>query len=102
MTSGDGRRTREATGEYADATRESYRIVVSRAFAIRESNSRLARDFFEMTVEEVEAQARLNSRTALALAEHAGEQGDILREFTEQKTGVHEELLDSLPEDMRE
>ena len=102
MIAGDQEKKYRAAEEYADAVRESYRIVVGRALAARESNSRLARDFFEKTMEEIQEQARLNRCGAQKLAIHAREQGEALGELVEGYTGTYEKFLGALPKDPRE
>jgi hypothetical protein len=64
-----------SAGDFADATRESYRIVVSRAFTDRESDSRLTRDFFERTTVEIQEQTRLN-HCATRLQAHTSRRGE--------------------------
>ncbi len=100
MIAGDKERKRRAAEEYAEAAGESYRIVVDRAFAARESNSRLARDFFEKTIEEIQEQARLNRRASRELARHARKQGEALGGLAGEYAGVSEEVLGS-PKGMR-
>lgn len=78
MISGNEQRRRKAVEAYADATRESYRMVVDRAFAARESNPRLTRDFFERTTVEIQEQARLNRCAMEQLASHIRKQGEAL------------------------
>lgn len=78
MVSSSTEKAREAAGKHADATRESYRIVVSRAFAARESNSRLARDFFERTTVEIQEQARMNRCATDQFAAHTGGRDEAL------------------------
>ncbi len=102
MIAGDKEIKRRVVEEYAEAARESYRIVVGRAFAARESNSRLARDFFEKTIEEIQEQARLNRRASWELAGHARRQGEALGELAGEYAGVYEEFLGSPPESTRE
>ena len=75
MISGNEQRRRKAVEAHVDATRESYRIVVSRAFAARESNSRLTWDFFERTTVEIQEQARMN-HCSTQLAARTGEPGE--------------------------
>lgn len=92
MATSDTDKTRKAAGKLADATRESYRTVVGRAFAARESNSRLARDFFEKTTEEIQDQARLNRRASHELAGNAKKQGEAFGMAAE-SLSVYEESL---------
>lgn len=92
MAASDTDKTRESAGKLADATRESYRTVVGRAFAARESNSRLAWDFFEKTTEEIQDQARLNHRASHELAENTRKQGEAFGMAAESLT-LYEEFL---------
>lgn len=102
MIAGDQEKKYRAAEVYADATWESYRIVVGRAFAARESNSRLARDFFEKTVEEIQEQARLNRCATQKLAVHTREQSEALGELAEGYTDTYGKFLDALPKGPRE
>ena len=88
--------SRRVTDGRADVTWESYRIVVDRAFAARESNSRLTRDFFERTTEEIQVQTNLNRCVAEKLAEHTHDQGEAPG-LAEDFTGLYEEFPDSPP-----
>lgn len=101
MIAGDEERKQRAAEEYADAMRESYRVVVGRTLAARESNVRLARDFFEKTMEEIHEQAKLNRRASRELVGHARKHHEALGELAAESTGVYEEFLGSLPESVR-
>lgn len=68
MNSVDGLKTRRNGADLVDATHESYRIVVDRAFAGRESDSRLTRFFFETTTVEIQEQTLLNHCATKRLA----------------------------------
>ena len=86
----------EATGELTEAARESYRAAVDRAFAARESNTRLARSFFEDWVDTLEAHAELNRRTVRGMAELAREQREAFRKLSLESLDAHEGFVDSL------
>ncbi len=101
MIAGDEKMTQPAAEQYTDAMRESYRIVVDRAFTARESNSRLARDFFEKTMEEIQEQTRMNRRASWELAAHARKQREALGELSAEPVKAYEEFLGSLPESLR-
>ena len=101
MSVGEEQSKRKAVEDYADITRDSYRMVVGRAFAARESNLRLSRDFFEKTVAEIQEQTRLSRRTSVELLEQNKKQGKALEELAEATTGMYEDFLDSRPQDSR-
>ncbi len=101
MISGNEKEKYRAAGEYAEALRESYRTVVGRTFAARESNARLTRDFFEKTMDEIHEQSRLNLHASRALMGHASKQSEVLGELAEGSAGVYEEFLRSMTGDER-
>jgi hypothetical protein len=86
----------EAAGELTEAARESYRVAVDRAFTARESNTRLARNFFEDWVDTLEAHAELNRRTGKRVAELAWQQREALRQLSLESLVTHENFVDSL------
>lgn len=94
-------KVRGAAEEYADLTRESYRIVVDRALAARESDSRLARDFFEKTVEEIQEQAKLNRRASRELAGHARGHAEALGDLAGDYADAYRKFLGSPPDGPR-
>ncbi len=96
MNEKDMDRFDEATGELAEAVRESYRAAVDRAFVARESNARLARDFFEDWIDTLQDQAELNRRTMQSLAEQAREQQEAFRQLSRESLNAYDGFLDSL------
>lgn len=86
----------KATEELAEVTRESYRIVVDRAFAARESNARLARNFFEETIEAYKEQVALQLRTVDQLAEQARERQGIFEELSRESFDAYQDFVSSL------
>lgn len=89
-------RAGDAAEEMAEATRESYRAVVERAFAMRESNQRLTRSFFEEGLEVMQDHAEMNRRTLEALSRQAQEQREALRELSLQSLRSYDGFVDSL------
>lgn len=89
-------RAGDAAQEMAAATRESYRAVVERAFAMRESNQRLTRSFFEEGLEVLQDHAEMNRRTLEALSRQAREQGEALRELSRESLQAYDDFVDSL------
>jgi hypothetical protein len=85
-----------AAEELAEVSRDSYRMVVDRAFAARESNARITRNFFEDTVEALQEQTALNLRTMEELAEQTRRRREALRELTRESSDAYEEFLGSL------
>ncbi len=85
-----------ATEELAEVARDSYRVVVDRTFAARESNARITRTFFEDTVEALQQETELNLRAAEELAEQARRQREAFRELTRESSDAYEEFLGSL------
>ena len=89
-------RINEAVEELAEATRESYRAAVDRAFTARESNTRLTRSFFEDWVDTLEAHAELNRRTGQRMTELARQQREAFRQLSLESLDAHEDFVDSL------
>jgi pyrroloquinoline quinone (PQQ) biosynthesis protein C len=89
-------RAGDATREMVEATRESYRAVVERAFAMRESNQRLTRTFFEEGLEVLQDHAEMNRRALEELSRQAREQREALRELSLESLGAYDGFVDSL------
>ena len=92
----DQKRTREAARQLTEATRESYRTVVGRAFAARESNTRVTRSFFEDTVDELHDQTESNLRATQEFANKAKRQQEVLLELSCESLRPYQNFLDSL------
>ena len=86
----------EAAEELAEAARESYSAAVDRAFAARESNTRLARGFFEGWADTLQDQAELNRHAIQSLAELAREQREVFQELSRESLNAYDGFLDSL------
>lgn len=89
-------RAGDAAWEMVEATHESYRAVVERAFAMRESNQRLTRDFFEESLEILQDHAEMNRRTLETLARQAREQREALRDLSLESLDAYDGFVDSL------
>lgn len=91
-------RAGNAAQQMAEVSRESYRAVVERAFAARESNERLTRSFFEESLELFQDHAELNRRTLNRLADQAQERREALLDLSRDSLGSYEEFVGSLSE----
>lgn len=89
-------RVGEAVHEMAMAGRESYRVVVERAFAARESNQRLTRRFFEEGLEVFHEHTEMNRRTLESLSRQVREQGEALRILSAESLEAYEDFVNSL------
>src|SRR5215212_5048034 len=96
MDEKDANRINEATEDLAGAARESYNVAVDRAFAARESSTRLTRGFFEDWVDTLQDQAELNRQTSQSLADLAREQREVFRELSRESLNAYDGFLDSL------
>ncbi|CAN5737857.1 hypothetical protein BH23ACT11_BH23ACT11_18080 [soil metagenome] len=94
MTANGNRR--KGVEELAEVTQESYRAVIDRTFAARESNARVARNFFEDTVEELHEQRELHLRTTEELAGHMHRQREDLLKFSRESLDSYEGFVGSL------
>lgn len=92
----DQKNSRKAAGEMFEATRASYRTVVDRTFAARESNARITKSFFEDTVEALHEETESNLRTIEELTAQVRQQRETLRKLSQQSAGAYREFLDSL------
>ena len=89
-------RRHKAVGDLAEASRESYRVVVDRTFSARESGARVTRNFFEDTVEELHEQTESNRRAMEELAEQMRRQSEALLELSRESLESYEGFLESL------
>jgi hypothetical protein len=64
--------------------------------AVQESNARLARSFFEGSVETFETQLELNRRAVQRMAELAREQREALRRLSLESVNAYDGFVDSL------
>jgi hypothetical protein len=96
MDEKDANRFDEPTEGPTEAARESYRAAVNRAFAVRESNMKLARSFFEDWVDTLETQAEVNRRALRGLAGLAREQQEAFRELSRRSFDAYDGFLGSL------
>lgn len=96
MNNDGAERFRRAAEDLTDATVQSYKAVVDRAFAARESNERLTRHFFEEGVDFFHQGVELNRRTLEELAEGARRQREALAEISRSSLDAYDGFLDSL------
>ena len=96
MGTEDADKRHKAVGDLAEISRESYRTVVDRTFAARESSARVTRSFFEDTVEELHEQTESNRRAMEELAEQMRRQSSALLELSRDSLESYEGFLDSL------
>ncbi|HET7480410.1 MAG TPA: hypothetical protein VFJ72_12940 [Rubrobacteraceae bacterium] len=89
-------RANKAARQMAEISRESYRAVVERAFAARESNERLTRSFFEEGLELFQDHAELNRRTLNRMAEQAQEHRDALLSLSRDSLTSYDDFVGSL------
>lgn len=96
MPSGDPDRARRAARDLTEATADSYKIAVDRAFAARESGVRMTRHFFEEGMGLMEDGLDQNLRTTSRLAELARQQNDAFRTLSEGSREAYTGFVDSL------
>jgi hypothetical protein len=89
-------RTRDAAGEFEEATRESYRAAVDHAFEVQKGGMRLSRRFFENWLETLEDQAEMNRRTLQNLQRLVREQREVFDELSRESLDAYEGFLGSL------
>ncbi len=89
-------RTRDASKELEEVTRESYRAAVDRAFEVQKGGMRLSRRFFENWIETLEYQTELNRRTLQNLQELVREQREVFEELSRESMDAYDGFLDSL------
>lgn len=91
-------RMRDASKELEEATRESYRAAVDRAFEVQKGGMRLSRRFFENWIETLEYQTELSRRTLQNLQEIVREQHEVFEELSRESMDAYDGFLDSLSE----
>ncbi len=89
-------RKRDASKEFEEATRESYKAAVDHAFEIQKGGMRLSRRFFENWLETLEDQKELNRRTLQGLQELVREQREVFHELSQESLDAYDGFLDSL------
>ena len=85
-----------AAEELAEATRDSYRAAVERAFEARESHARLTRHFFEDGIGLLEDHTEASRLTMQRLADQARERREAFRQISRASVDSYSGFLDSL------
>jgi hypothetical protein len=85
-----------AAEELTEAVRDSYEAAMEGTAAVREYNARLARSFFEGSIEALEAQAELNRHTVQSMAELAREHQEAFRELSRRSLDAYDGFLASV------
>ncbi len=85
-----------AADRMAEINRESYRAVVERAFAMRESNERLTREFFEEGLELLQDQNEMNRGLLERVAAQAREQREVFWHVRRESYEAHDGFVGSL------
>ncbi|MEJ7818988.1 MAG: hypothetical protein WKF44_01660 [Rubrobacteraceae bacterium] len=82
-----------AVGQLGEAYLAPYRAAVDHAFRVRESNSRLTREFFTSHVALMEEHATLNQRTAREAFRLTREQSEALLALSMRRTRDPEDFF---------
>lgn len=85
-----------ATEKLTEVIRGSYEAVMEGTATVQESHARVARSFFESSIEALEVQAEIRRYTLQSLAELAREQREAFLELSRQSLDAYDGFLDSL------
>ena len=97
MNEKDADKSNDRTAEkLTEAVRDSYEAAMESTAAMQETNARLARSFFEGSVETFEAQLELNRRSVQRMTELAREQREAFRRLSLQSFDAYDGFVDSL------
>ncbi len=86
----------EVAEKLTEAPREPYEAAMEGTAAVQEYNARLARSFFEGSIEVLEAQAELERHTVQSMAELAREHQEAFRELSRRSLDAYDGFLDSM------
>ncbi len=85
-----------APEKLTETARGSYEAAMEGTAAVQEYNARLARSFFEGSIEALETQAELQRHTVQSMAELAREHQEAFRELSRRSLGAYDGFLDSV------
>ncbi|MDP8951513.1 MAG: hypothetical protein M3N18_04605 [Actinomycetota bacterium] len=85
-----------AAEELTEAVQDSYEAAMEGGAAVQEYNARLARSFFEGSIEALEAQAEFSHHTVQSIAELAREHQEAFRELSQRSLDAYDGFLDSV------
>ncbi len=85
-----------APEKLTETARDSYEVAMEGAAAVQEYNARLARSFFEGSIEALEAQAELQRHALQSVAELAREHQEAFRELSRRSVDAYDGFLGSV------
>lgn len=88
--------TGDATEKLTEAARGSHEAAARSAAAMQSQNARLARSFYEGSVEALEAQAEFNRHTLQSLAELSLKHQEAFLRLSRESFDAYDGFLDSL------
>lgn len=86
-------RTSEAAGSLAEATQESWRVVMDGAGRLQQQNIGFAQSLFDNTIETLRTQAEISNSVAETFAEQAQRQQEAVRTLARESFGAYTNLL---------
>lgn len=89
-------RINEAAEKFADAVRESYRLVADRAVSAQELNAELTQNFFDNVINNLRTQAESNREMTQQLAEQRQRQQDATQALTQESVDAYMDFVNSM------
>ena len=90
------RQINEAAEKFADAVKESYRIVAGRAVSAQELNTELTQNFFNSVINNLRAQAETNRQMTQELVDQQERQREATQALTQESMGAYMDFLNSM------
>jgi hypothetical protein len=90
------REVNEAAEEFADAVRDSYRVVTDRAASAQHLNAELTQNFFNSVINNLHAQAEGARQITKELADQQERQREVTQALTQESVGAYMDFVNSL------
>ena len=86
----------EAAEKFADAVRDSYRVVTDRAVSTQQLNAELTQNFFNSVINNLRAQAESNRAMTQELADQQERQREATQALTQESVGAYMDFINSM------
>ena len=86
----------EAAEKFADAVRDSYRVVTDRAVSAQQLNAELTQNFFNSVINNLRAQAESNRAMTQELADQQERQREATQALTQESVGAYMDFINSM------
>ena len=90
------RHVNEAAEQFANALKDSYRVVADRSVSAQERNAQLTQDFFNRTINNLRTQAEDNRQVGQQLSEQQQRATEAGRALTQESVSTYTDFVNSM------